>query len=476
MVLQMLGLVVNSYIDANDEEDFKQHRAKASLMDLADMSVPRADFNLPAGEGTNLLDSDDDEPMPSMDLDAIVQSLDVTPLRILAPTRNPPEPQGTPGGYTGSSAGTTQDVLPARTSGADPFGTPGGCSTSVSPRPVVIPKAETLDILDQRSRPSLDLFRNTRRRMKKTPYVELPQGAIIEVSDEDEGDMDIMVELGVEFDKDKSVKGEPLSVAEHNAEFERKVKEDMAAAQAENARKMAAIQEELRANNAKQDQMFMMMQAFFQASGGAPQLALPSQFSPHGQSAAGPSHQHVPHPTPVGTPPAEVPAPRHDAIAAAIQEDEDLRTRVRESAGPAVLTPPPSRVGLASQTMLEGREGHDTAQHTDVVIVEDTQGSPSDEADLQVMEVEESPDREPQSSTWMENVRMDALDLGVRDEEAERIQQTQSSPPERAEDVMDTESPPRVEITNARSLIAEEGAAAPSSAAAPPPGDEVTHL
>ena len=146
MVLQMLGLVVNSYIDANDEEDFKHHRMKASLMDLADMSVPRANFNLPADEGMNVVDSDDDEPMPSVDLDAIVQSLDVTPLMILTPTTNLPEPQGTPGGYTGSSTRTTQDVLPARTSGADPFGTRGGCSTSVSPRPVMIPKAETLDI------------------------------------------------------------------------------------------------------------------------------------------------------------------------------------------------------------------------------------------------------------------------------------------------------------------------------------------
>ena len=463
----MLGLVVNSYIDANDEEEFKQHREKASLMDLADISVPRADVNMPVDEGVNVLDSDDDEPMPSANLDAIVQSFDVTPLRILAPTPIPPEPQGTPGGYTGSSAGTTQDVLPARTSGADPFGTPGGCSTSVSPRPVVIPKAETLDILDQRSRPSLDLFRNTRRKMKKTPYVELPQGAIIEVSDEDEGDMDIMVELGVEFDKDKRVKGEPMSVAEHNAEFEKKVKEDLAAAQAENARKMAVIQEELRANNAKQDQMFLMMQAFFQASGGAPQLALPSLHAQQGQFAAGTSQQIAPHPTPVGTPPPpEVPAPRHDAIAAAIQEDEDLRTRVRESQGPAVLTPPPPRVGLASQTRVDDREGHDPAQHTDMVIVEDTQGSP----------IEESPERERQSSAWMEDVRMDALDLGLRDEDADRIQQTQSSPPERTAEAMETESPPRVEITNARSLIAEEGAAAPSSAAAPPPDDEVTHL
>ena len=58
---------------------------------------------------------------------------------------------------------------------------------------------ETLDIWDQRSRPSLDLFRNTRRKMKKTPYMELPEGAVIEVSDEEEGDMDIMAELGGRF-------------------------------------------------------------------------------------------------------------------------------------------------------------------------------------------------------------------------------------------------------------------------------------
>ena len=83
---------------------------------------------------------------------------------------------------------------------------------------------ENLDILDQRSRPSLDHFRNTKRRMKKTPYVELPEGAIIKVSDEDEGDMDIMVELGVDFDKNKRVKEEALTVAELNAKLEEKNK------------------------------------------------------------------------------------------------------------------------------------------------------------------------------------------------------------------------------------------------------------
>jgi hypothetical protein len=86
--------------------------------------------------------------------------------------------------------------------------------------PIVIPRMDTLDILDQHSHPSLDHFRNTRRRMKKIPYVELLVGAIIEVSDEDEGDMDIMAELKVNYDKSKRVKEEALTVAELNAKVE----------------------------------------------------------------------------------------------------------------------------------------------------------------------------------------------------------------------------------------------------------------
>ena len=80
----------------------------------------------------------------------------------------------------------------------------------------------------------------------------------------------------------------------------------------------------------------------------------------------------------------------HDAIAAAIREDEDLQTRVRESSGAATLTPPPSRVGLHLETdRVVGRQGDDTVRHTDMVIVEDTHGSPDDVARQQRMDVEE---------------------------------------------------------------------------------------
>ena len=213
---QMLGLCVNTFIDVLDKDEYKAHQTKASTMDLGDISQPRVDINIDPDQHMPPLETDDDARE-----DIAGPALDIAPLRIIGPSRIPREPQGTPVGYTGSSAGTTHDPLPERASALDPRGTPGGCSTSSSPRQrLVVPRMEELDLLDQRTRPSLDLFRTTRRRMKKIPYVELPEGAIIDVSDEDEGDMDIMVELGVDYDKNKRVKEEALSVAELNAKLE----------------------------------------------------------------------------------------------------------------------------------------------------------------------------------------------------------------------------------------------------------------
>jgi len=326
----MMNLVVNNYIDAVDEEEFINHRAKASTMDIGDFTVPRLDIPMPSEMGTPIdMSDDEDDSTPPAHLDAIVQSYDIPPLQAWPPAINLGDPQGTPGGYTGSSAGTTQDVAPARTSGADVLGTPGGCSTSHSPRMAVVPKMETLDILDQRSRPSLDLFRNTRRRMKKTPYVELPPGAIIDVSDEDEGDMDIMSELGVEYDRNKRVKEEALTVAELNSKLEQKMKEEMAAAEEKSARHLARLQEELRASAAKTDAIFEMLSRM-QSQSAPPQQPYP--FPPQPPQArpysAGPSNPPAPHPTPAGSPlPLELTASAstsHDPIQAAMREDEDL--------------------------------------------------------------------------------------------------------------------------------------------------------
>jgi hypothetical protein len=136
---------------------------------------------------------------------------------------------------------------------------------------------------------------------------------------------------------------------------------------------------------------------------------------------------------------------------------------------------PTSRVGQPSGTYRVGdRRGDDTAQHTDMVIVEDTQGSPNDAAGLQAMELE-SPEHGPHPSVGMEDVRMETLDLGGDDDEVELIQQTQASQAAHAPEAMEAEASALMDVTNARSSIAAEGVAR-SSAAAPPPDDEVTHL
>lgn len=77
--------------------------------------------------------------------------------------------------------------------------------------------------------------------MKKTPYVELPKGAIINIFDEDEGNMDIIVEHWMEFDKNKRVKEEALSIAEPNAKLELEIMKGLVAVVRDNARKMSII-------------------------------------------------------------------------------------------------------------------------------------------------------------------------------------------------------------------------------------------
>ena len=129
-------MCVNTYVDAVDEEEYKLHRVKASTMDLGDMSVPRTEFSMLAEEGMPDMETDDNEPVSSANLKAIVQPYDITPLRMLVPAGNPSDPQGTLVGYTGSSAGATHDILPAPTSSAEAFDTPSGCSILVSPSPI----------------------------------------------------------------------------------------------------------------------------------------------------------------------------------------------------------------------------------------------------------------------------------------------------------------------------------------------------
>ena len=444
----MLGLCVNTYVEAQEEEAFQIHRAKASTMDIKDLDSPRDESSFAAEASTHRDDGDssssDDEPYPpggDARADAILAAMDIRPILSLAPEREQPEPQGTPAAYTGSSAGTTLDVIPVRTPGADVLGTPGGCSTSVSPKrdPPVIPKLEVLDVLDQRTRPSLDRFRDARRKMQKLPYAELPRGSVIEVSDDDEGDVEMMKEMGVKTQGDWT-KDEALSVAELNRQLEEKMREKLAAQEAahaklnaEQAAKISALQEQVEASNAKQDRMLELLSRMANIVPPAAAFAYPPAYPPHylppGPYGEGTSSRPAPHPTPVVTPPTQEPSttpPTHDAISAAINEAQGLRTLVRESPG---------------------------------------QGRPDEGEDLRMEE------GSPAEARRVSDVHMEALDLGGDDDD---IQQTQTSRAERAAEDMETETAAAGEDTNARSSIAE-GADDLASDPAPPADDEVTH-
>lgn len=111
---------------------------------------------------------------------------------------------------------------------------------------------EVLDVLDQRTRPSLDRFREACRKMKKVPYSEMVRIEVIDVSDEDEGDIEMMVDMGV-MAQGKWTKDELLLAGELNNKQEESMKAKLAAAQEKQARKMEALQEEIKAVNAKQD-------------------------------------------------------------------------------------------------------------------------------------------------------------------------------------------------------------------------------
>lgn len=45
--------------------------------------------------------------------------------------------------------------------------------------------------MDKLSRLSLDLFRDIRKKVKKTPYSELPKGTYVDISTDDDAEMDV---------------------------------------------------------------------------------------------------------------------------------------------------------------------------------------------------------------------------------------------------------------------------------------------
>lgn len=106
---------------------------------------------------------------------------------------------------------------------------------------LVDPKTKFADDMDQCYCPSLDLFRDACKKIKKIPYSKLPKSAVIDVSNNNDAEMDILKQFGLDIEANENVKEEALFVADPNAKFKQKMKENMAGAEAENMKKMTIL-------------------------------------------------------------------------------------------------------------------------------------------------------------------------------------------------------------------------------------------
>ena len=323
--MQMLGLQVNSFVGAGDMDECKDHRKLAEKMDLNDFLdiitphpvVPLATREEPSHAGGWGSDGDDDamsprgqpsrqEDLPGLarhpvdrvayllgedDMDAEEAQPNVTPIRV--PHTTPSQsPFGTPTSRVGlpSTAGPSRAARLMAERDAD-LAAETGCTGSSgggepSEQAAPLPPMEGRDMLELISRPDIDSYRASRRQRNKTPYNEYPEGAVLELSDEDEDEVRLYASMSALPSEPGKVKKEPMSVSELDEKMEKRMKEELDTrlreANEEHARKMAAIQAEmeqarlesarrhadLMAQNQQflaQSQQFMSMMASLQA-------------------------------------------------------------------------------------------------------------------------------------------------------------------------------------------------------------------
>ena len=77
--------------------------------------------------------------------------------------------------------------------------------------------------------------------------------------------------------------------------------------------------------------------------------------------------------------------------------------------------------------LVDRTKSDETTRRTDMVIVEDTQGSPSDTVGVQRMDIEDNPVQNWHPSASMEDVHMEMLDLGSENDNTEHV--SYKSPP-----------------------------------------------
>jgi cell division septum initiation protein DivIVA len=108
---------------------------------------------------------------------------------------------------------------------------------------------EGRDVLELILRLDINSYRASRRQRNKTPYNEYPEGAVLELSDEDEDEVRLYDAISALPSEPGKVKKEPMSVSELDEKMEKRMKEELDTrlweANEEHARKMAAIQAEM---------------------------------------------------------------------------------------------------------------------------------------------------------------------------------------------------------------------------------------
>ena len=482
---QMLGLVVNSFVETSDYDEANVHRSQASKMDILDILpslAVRSVTPLASRTETAAMDTDSDTeagpsntPRAQTPPDNVVRD-PLTGLYILGVSQHHDEDAhvtiDTPFGTPTSRVGLPSTLLPSmrgQLRDRDGAGPSRGDDFSASSGEEETPPARTqlpaIDVLDMRSRPSLDLYRENRRRRNKVPYVEFGINDVVVISDEDEEEIKMYDMVRGVPEGPATVKKEAMTVAELDEKMAKRMNDEIAQRISENnqehALKMAAIQLELERQRKESQEMHAQLMGYFAQLTARPQVVFAtSPEGSHGPTLAMPapsSYMHYP-PPPQGVQP-QPPAPIQPSIPVlprAEAEEDELRTRVRNSAGHSPL-PIPGSIPLViaadddstSFTIVRRgleRSGHDSAKHTERV--EDSQESPT-------------PSGQPDER--MEDTQ------GTPQEHVD----TQASHAPSTEMDMDTEV--LVEVTGARPYV-HQGNDEGGSAGTSPPHAEVTNL
>ena len=108
---------------------------------------------------------------------------------------------------------------------------------------------EGRDVLELLLRPDISICRESGRKKNKTPSIEYPEGAVLELFDENEDEVRMYNAIAALPTEPGKVKKETMSVSELDEKLEQRMKEELdqwlQEANEFHAKKMAAIQAEM---------------------------------------------------------------------------------------------------------------------------------------------------------------------------------------------------------------------------------------